>query len=133
MNMFKLAISILWLNVRIIKKIKGRAMNVTLSDESESTDSDKSEDKKMNFMALITFVKSTGGGESRSASFDFVESSQDESNDHEDNLQASYDKVFFFFEEYANLRKLNKNVFKMLNELEREKATLLAKLDDSTD
>jgi hypothetical protein len=97
MNMFKLAISILWLNVRIIKKIKGRAMNVTLSDESESTDSDKSEDKKMNFMALITFVKSTGGGESRSASFDFVESSQDESNDHEDNLQASYDKVFFFF------------------------------------
>jgi hypothetical protein len=30
---------------------------------------------------------------------------------------------FFFFEEYSNLRKLNKNVFKMLNELEREKAT----------
>jgi hypothetical protein len=64
-------------------------MNVTLSDESESTDSDKSADKKMNFMALITFVESTGGGESSaSASFDFVESSQDESND-EDNLQAT--------------------------------------------
>lgn len=49
------------------------------------------------------------------------------SNDEHD-LQATYDKCF---EEYSKLRKLNKNVYKkLIKELEREKATLLAKLDD---
>jgi len=38
MNMFKLAIGIFSLNVRIIKKFKGRAMNLTLIDESESNE-----------------------------------------------------------------------------------------------
>jgi hypothetical protein len=38
MNMFKLATGIFSLNVRIIKKFKGRAMNVNLIDESESNE-----------------------------------------------------------------------------------------------
>lgn len=67
--------------------------------------------------ASTIFVNCTSGGEtSVSASFDFVESSQDDSND-EDNLQATCDKCFFsffFLEEYSKLRKLNKRVFEIV-------------------
>lgn len=56
------------------KKTKGKAMNVILSDKSDSDDSEKPVDKNKNFMAFTTSVMS--GGESNvSASLDLGESS----------------------------------------------------------
>lgn len=63
---------------------------MTMSDESESNDSDAFEDKKGNFLAFTASMKS--GGESyMSASPDLAKSTED---DDEDDLQAVDDKLY---------------------------------------
>lgn len=84
-------------------KSKGKAMNMTLSDELDSNDSDKPTDKNGNFMAFTAFVKSSGES-SEYASPDMGESSEDDYDDGDD-LQVAYTK---FFEKCIEKKKRRK-------------------------
>lgn len=95
-------------------KSKGKAMNMTLSDELDSDDSDKLADKNGNFMAFTALVKSSGES-SEYASPDMGESSGDDYDDGDD-LQVAYTKFFEkFIDKKIKIKLSNDKFEKMLN------------------
>lgn len=74
------------------KKSKGKAINVTLSDELDSDDFDKAIDKKGNYVTTTTSTRS-GSGSSVDDTLDHKESSTYDC-DEEVDLQVAYKKLF---------------------------------------
>ncbi|KAG2667762.1 hypothetical protein I3760_15G130800 [Carya illinoinensis] len=104
------------------KKNKGKALNVTLSDSSDSENS--SSDDEKSFMAFstivndfpdITLTKSESSCEYSDSNVSVVEADQELS------LQEAYNDVC---EEVIKLKKLNKKLYKKFTDMESEKNNL---------
>ncbi|KAG2675601.1 hypothetical protein I3760_12G012400 [Carya illinoinensis] len=106
------------------KKSKGKALNVTLSDSSESETLSSSSDYDNTFVAFSTIVNDFSDIELTKSESDDDNSDSEVAlvvDDHELSLQEAYNDVC---EEVIKLKKLNKKLYKKFTYMESEKNNL---------
>lgn len=97
-------------------KSKGKALNATQSDDSDSKDKKDTSNEVANYVAFTASYESSH--ESSKYTTPNLHDSSDGESEEEDNLQAAYNNLFVKF---SKLKRLSEKVFKKLKEIELEK------------
>jgi hypothetical protein len=105
-------------NCSNLKNSKGKALNVTLSDDSDYDKIDETPGKDSNYLAF------TASYDSSHESNNYY-SENSESEDEQNEIKSIYNKLFV---KYFELRNLNKQHVKRLNEFEIKRSKLIEKV-----
>jgi hypothetical protein len=100
-----------------LRKSKGKAFNVTQSDESKDDDSEEDEEVNVNYLAFTTY--------SNQYHIFGVQNVSNNEFDNEHDLQTAYNQMF---QEFNKLSQQNKKNLKTLKEVETENENLVAKI-----